>query len=183
MKHVVYKAYWDYEKEEKWINEMAAKGMALTDYSWCRYAFAETPENEYSYRIELLENLPTHAESIAYIRFLEESGVECVATYMRFVYLRKKVSEGVFEIYSDNESKIKHYKRINAYWNTFVCGELAVGLSNVFIGVRTSEGFPLSNINSVAGGILVLIGLLFLKLSLKTRKRIRILQQEKAIRE
>lgn len=33
MKHIVRKAYWNYEKEEKRLNEMSAKGMALTDYS------------------------------------------------------------------------------------------------------------------------------------------------------
>ena len=43
MKHIVYKPYWDYEKEERWLNDMAAKGLALSDYSWCRYAFEETP--------------------------------------------------------------------------------------------------------------------------------------------
>jgi len=47
MKHIVRKAYWDYEKEEKWLNAMSAKGMALTDYSWCRYVFTETPCNEF----------------------------------------------------------------------------------------------------------------------------------------
>lgn len=90
MKYIVRKAYWDYEKEEKWLNEMSAKGMALTDYSWCRYVFKEEANNQYTYRIELLKDMPTHPESIAYLRFLEESGVECVATYMRWAYLRKK---------------------------------------------------------------------------------------------
>lgn len=33
MKHIVRKAYWNYEKEENWLNEMSAKGLALIDYS------------------------------------------------------------------------------------------------------------------------------------------------------
>ena len=39
MKHVVYKVFflWDFEKEEKWLNEMAAKGLMLTDVGFCRY--------------------------------------------------------------------------------------------------------------------------------------------------
>lgn len=126
MKHVVWKAYWDFEKEEKWLNEMSSKGMALTDYTWCRYVFAETPNNEYIYRLELLEHAPTHAESRAYIRFLEESGIECVATYQRWIFLRKKSSEGPFDIYSDIESKINHYRRVSTFLGT-------LGLLNLFL--------------------------------------------------
>ncbi|MBC8062671.1 MAG: DUF2812 domain-containing protein [Clostridiaceae bacterium] len=47
MKHTIYKAYWNYEKEEKWINEMSAKGLALTDHSLFKYVFTEIPNNEY----------------------------------------------------------------------------------------------------------------------------------------
>ena len=50
MKHIVRKAYVDYEKEE-----MSAKGAALTNYSWCKYTFEDTPKGEYIYRIELLK--------------------------------------------------------------------------------------------------------------------------------
>lgn len=187
MKHIVRKAYWNYEKEEKWLNEMSAKGMALTDYSWCRYVFTETSNNEYTYRIELLENLPTHAESIAYIRFLEENGVECVATYMCWIYLRKKSSEGAFDIYSDLESKIKHYKRINVLWNTLMWIEFIAGFSNIVIGVvNLNIGYKLGNFtvgNLIIGSSVVLLGLLFLRLGSPIRKKIKCLQQEKAIRE
>jgi len=29
----LWKAFWDYEKEEAWLNEMSAKGLALTSYT------------------------------------------------------------------------------------------------------------------------------------------------------
>ena len=187
MKHIVWKASWNYEKEEKWLNEMSAKGMALTDYSWCRYVFTETPNNEYIYRLELLEHLPTHAESIAYIKFLEENGVECVATYMRWIILRKKSSEGAFDIYSDIESKIKHYKRINVTWNTVMWVEFVGGLSNLVIGiVNMNIGYRLGDFtmgNLFIGGSLVLLGLLFFKLGLPIKKKIKKLEREKAITE
>ncbi len=135
MKHVVWKAYWDFEKEEKWLNEMSAKGMALTDYSWCRYVFTEAPKNDYIYRLELLENVPSHAESVAYIRFLEESGIECVATYNRWIFLRKKSSEGPFDIYSDIESKINHYRRVSTFLGTIGLLNLFVFLINIVNGI------------------------------------------------
>jgi hypothetical protein len=37
MKHVVRKAFFDFKKEEKYLNEMSVKGLALTDCTWCRY--------------------------------------------------------------------------------------------------------------------------------------------------
>ncbi len=41
MRKVIKKVFmaWEYEKEEKWLNEMAAKGLALVDYSVFRYSF------------------------------------------------------------------------------------------------------------------------------------------------
>ena len=30
---------WDFEKEEKWLNEMAAKGLALVGVGFCKYEF------------------------------------------------------------------------------------------------------------------------------------------------
>ena len=187
MKHVVRKAFWDYEKEEKWLNEMSAKGMALTDYSWCRYVFEEAQPNEYTYRIELLENMPNHAESVAYIRFLEESGVECVATYTRWIYLRKKTSEGSFEIYTDIDSRIKHYKRIYTMWNTLTFVEFTAGLSNLVIGiVNLNIGEKLGNFsygNLAIGFTLLPLGLLFYRLGRPLRRKIKKLEQEKTIRE
>ncbi|MEI7885259.1 MAG: DUF2812 domain-containing protein [Clostridia bacterium] len=183
MKHIVRKAYWDYEKEEKWLNEMSAKGLALTDYAWCRYTFTDTPNNEYIYRIEFLENLPTHPESMAYIKFLEENGVEFVASYLRWVYFRKKSVEGAFDIYSDLESKIRHFKRIGAFWKVFMYFELIVGLINIVIGLASISTGEAHIMNLVAGIITVILGLVFLKLDVQMSKKIKKLQQEKAIRE
>jgi hypothetical protein len=190
MKHIIRKAYWNYEKEENWINEMSTKGLALTDYSWCRYVFEETSNGEYTYRIELLENWPTHPESLQYIKFLEENGVECVATYMRWIYLRKKSNEGEFDIYSDIESKIKHYKKISAFWITFIWLEFLAGFMNIFIGIfnysmnGNTVSHNMSYVNVVLGSIVFGLGIImFKKLHSPIRKKIKELEQEKDIRE
>ena len=118
---------------------MSARGMAFSDYSWCRYVFADAPDNQYIYRIELLENLPTHPESIAYLRFLEENGVECVSSYMRWVYLRKNASEGPFDIYTDIDSKIRHYQRISIFWTTLMIVEFTAAFVNLAVGIIKPE--------------------------------------------
>lgn len=184
MKYVVRNAFWDYEKEEKWLNEMSAKGMALSDVSWCRYVFADSPNNKYVYRLELLENVPTHPESITYIKFLEDSGVEYIASYFRWIYLRKNSSEGAFDIYSDIDSKIKHFKRINIYWSTLMSVELIIGLFNIIIGIiNLNVGSRLGSFSIGIGSSLTLLGLLFFRLGSPIRNKIKKLQQEKAIRE
>jgi hypothetical protein len=187
MKHIVRKAFWDFEKEEQWLNDMSARGMAFTDYSWCRYVFTDTPDQQYIYRIELLENLPTHAESIAYLRFLEENGVEVVATYLRWVYLRKPASDGVFDIYTDIDSKIRHYQRINYFWTVFMIIEFAAAIPNLTLGITNLLMHePFGNFsygNLIIGAATLSLAILFLALDLPLRRKIKKLRQEKAIHE
>lgn len=180
MKHIIWKPYWNFEKEEKWLNDMSAKGLALIDYSWCRYVFEEVPKGEYIYRIELLENWPTHPESRNYIRFLEETGVEHVSSYMRWVYFRKKSADGPFDLYSDIDSRIAHYKKVFTLWITLVCAELAIGLSNISIGITQ---WNRSGINFGLGIFLLFVGLSLLGVALPVGRKIKRLKKEKKIRE
>lgn len=56
------KFFSNYEKEEIWLNEMAAKGLNLISVSFCRYGFEDGTPGEYNYRLELLDESPTHDE-------------------------------------------------------------------------------------------------------------------------
>jgi hypothetical protein len=114
MKHKAYRYFsiGEHEKEELWLNEMSSKGMHLSDTAGIRYMFQEGEPGAYIYRIELLKNMPNHVESVSYIRFLEETGVEFVGSYGRWAYFRRPASLGAFELYSDTDSKIKHFRRI-----------------------------------------------------------------------
>jgi len=187
MRKVIWKAYYDYEKEENWLNEMSAKGLAMISYSWCRYVFEECQPNEYTYRIELLDNMVSHKISQKYIEFLEESGIQQVASYMRWIYLRKKTNEGSFDVYTDIESKIEHNKKIFKFWLTFMIIEFGIGFSNISIGLSTmvfNRGFlALVNFNLICGILLVLMGIHFLRLGLPIRKKIKNLEKEQLIRE
>lgn len=109
--HKVYFA-WDFEEEEQWLNEMAAKGMNLQGVGFCKYVFEEGMPGEYQYHIEWLRNRPGHPESISYIRFLEETGVEHIGSFKNWAYFRKKRSEGAFDLFSDLDSRIDHFGRV-----------------------------------------------------------------------
>lgn len=179
MKHVIRKAYWNYEREEKWLNGLAAKGLAMTDYSWCRYVLEKTPPGEYVYRIELLDHLATHPESTRYIAFVEETGAECVATYLRWVYFRKKTADGPFDLYSDNTSRIAHYRRVRAFWLAFLILEFAAFAMNLVIGLIPR----ISVVNLVCAGVLIWLFILFAFLFAQMNRQIRRLKREQKIIE
>lgn len=170
MKQVIRKLFIDFEQEERWLNQMESRGLHFIDYTIGRYLFEEGTPGEYIYRIELLDNWHSNPESRAYIRFMEESGVECVSVYTRWVYFRKKASEGPFDLYSDVESRIGHYKRV--LWLAGVVGgmNLVIGLSNL----RLSNYISLFNI-----GLACLLAPMVIRIWKKVRK----LQAEKLIHE
>ena len=112
MKHKVIKFLLDFVKEECWLNEMSAKGLQLVSVSYPQYVLEEGEQGEYIYRLELLEHWPSSVEGRAYLRFVEDSGTECVDTWWRWAYFRRKASEGSFDLYTDTTLKIKNYARI-----------------------------------------------------------------------
>ena len=188
MKSYLRKVFYDYEKEEAWLNSMAAKGMAMTDYTWLRYTFEDCTPGEYIYRIEYIEHKANHPETHRYIRFMEESGVEHITTFQTglwtWVYFRKRAADGPFEIYSDMESRIKHYRRISNVW-------LAVGFAQVFLSFGQMPGV-LSYIRgenqyglvSLAVSMLVLLAAgLFFGLWRRYAKKIKRLKREREIHE
>lgn len=141
MLYKVYKIIFaDMEKEEAWINEMAEKGFNFIDNVFIRYTFSEGKPNEYIYRIELLENRPSHPLSMQYFKFLGETGIECVSTTGRWAYFRKKAADGPFDLYTDIEERIKHYKRNIAYVATILFFNLIILGLNLTIGIF--KGLP-----------------------------------------
>jgi hypothetical protein len=182
MKHRVSRAFFNFEKEEIWLNNMAAKGLNFIDYNFFRYLFEEGTPGQYTYRIELLEKLPSHPESQAYIKFMEEAGVECVGSYLRWVYFRKKKADGPFDLYSDYDSRIKHYKRVAAFaiWGLLL--NLFVGIYNLALGLYLGHegGFYINAYISIVSW-LVVVSLIPLYINLK--RKIRRLKNEKQLYE
>ena len=121
---------WEFDKEEQWLNEMAAKGLALVDVGWCKFVFEECTPGAYQVRLELLENQLNHPESQQYIRFIEETGAEQVGSFMRWVYFRKKTTDGPFDLYSDLDSRIAHLDRMCQTMKILGIANLVIGLAN-----------------------------------------------------
>lgn len=126
---------WDFDKEEQWLNDMAAKGLCLVSVGWCRYEFEDCVPGEYSVRLELLKERPDHPESGKYLEFLEETGAEHVGSYQKWVYLRKKKSDGEFALFSDNESRVQHLTRIIRMITALTFFNFYIGVYNLFIAI------------------------------------------------
>lgn len=160
----------NFEKEEQWLNQMAAKGWHCIDYVFGRYLFEKGEPGEYIYRIQLLKNPINHLESTAYLNFLRETGVEVVASYSRWVYLRKKAADGPFDLFSDKESRIAHYKNIIYMFLPFAIMNLAFSLK-----IFTGQTVP--DLIHVAAVVILSIPIA------RCYKRIRRLKKERLISE
>lgn len=99
---------WDFEKEENWLNKMAANGLSLISVGFISYEFEETLPGEYQIRKQYMEHSLRHPETEDYIRFLEETGIQHVGTYSIHTYFRKKTADGEFELISDRKSLLKN---------------------------------------------------------------------------
>jgi hypothetical protein len=179
MKHIVHKAYWNYEKEEQWLNSMSAQGLALTDYFWVRYVFEDSEPGEYIYRIQFLDKLAKHPQSRKYIDFVESTGAECVATYLHWAYFRKKAGDGPFELYTDIPSIIRHYRMIRAFWVPLAVAEYFAGFLNIIAGATP----PVSSVNIVLGALVTLLGAGFTLMIVNLTKKIRALKKRQLIEE
>jgi hypothetical protein len=132
MRRTIHKFFlaWNYEKEEKWLNEMSAKGLQLVSVGYCKYVFEEGVKYEYSYKMEYHPDSSQDKRS-SYIQFLEETGIEYIGSILDWVYFRKKATDGVFEIYSDIDSEIKHKKRVLSFLLTITSVELIAFFSSL----------------------------------------------------
>ncbi|MDF2541342.1 MAG: hypothetical protein K0S47_1060 [Herbinix sp.] len=177
-----------YEKEEKWLNEMAAKGFAMVSIrGGICYEFESCNPGEYIYRLELLENNITSPESLHYIKFVEETGAVMIGTWFRWVYFRKKASEGEFMLFSDIASKVTHYQRIRRIIIPVLFLEGFITLTNFhyYIG-KVKDSYQLGsvmNMDIFCAILLGMIDLILIYLSLSLTWHIRKLKREQIIRE
>jgi hypothetical protein len=179
MRRTIHKCFfaWNYEKEEKWLNEMSAKGLKLVSVGYCKYVFEEGVKDEYAYKMEYLPG-SSQGKRSSYIQFLEETGIEYIGSILDWAYFRKKAADGVFEIYSDIDSEIKHKKRVLSFLLTVTPVELIAFFSSLDRYIENKRTIEL------VWSILFLICSTLLGLGIFTLyKKINMLKKENIIRE
>lgn len=130
---------WNFDKEEAWLNEMAAEGWVLTDVGFCKYVFAASEPGEYTVRLEMLDNPPCSGQGKDYISFVEDTGAEYIGNMMKWVYFRKKAEDEAFDLFSDIDSRVKHLTGIIRLVG-------AIGAANLVIGVHYLNSVGMINL-------------------------------------
>ena len=149
---------WDFDKEEKWLNEMAAKGLCLVSVGFCKYEFEDCIPGENRICLQLLDKLPKHPEMQKYIEFMEQTGAEHIGSFTRWVYFRRKASDGDFELFSDNTSRIKYLGSILSFIALIVGLNLYIGLYNLFVVFFLNSPFNYIGLLNLAIGLFGLPG-------------------------
>ncbi len=169
---VRFKIYYDKDEEEVWLKQMVAQGWALRKFFMGFYTFEPCTPGEYHYQIDLLDNW--NGDKAAYTAFMQDLGVEVIAQWWRWVYLRKKAADGPFEMYTDVESKITLYRKIKQFFQVALVIELSSLVVELAAALRTGS--------VLFGGFTILLGLIsaaMLKVIWKCQWRIEQLEQGK----
>lgn len=103
-----FRLYYDKDKEEEFLNDMASKGYAMKSFFLGLYDFEECKPGEYTYRIDIINDMTLKERKELY-DLVRESGGEHVQSWGFWAFFRKR---GKFELYSDRESQIHQYERI-----------------------------------------------------------------------
>lgn len=175
---VVHRFYWDYEKEERWLNEMASRGWHFTGHRLGGYRFEQGEPGTWIYRIELLPAEPRSAASQEYLSLLLDTGAEAVTTRVRWVYLRRPAAMESFELFSDLESRIGHYRRVLKLLTTALA--TLVGCAGALFVVSGKPGGLAFQIPMV---ILALAVIVLVLQAVRVSRRARTLEEQLVVHE
>ena len=169
---------WEFDKEEKWLGDMAAQGKALVSARYITYEFEDSAPGEYAVRLEMLEHAPGSAEGQQYIDFVESTGAEYVGKVMKWVYFRKKTADGPFELHGDNATRIKHLRGIMRLLAPLGVFNVGAGLYNLCIGIAWG---PLVNV--VCAGLSTAVTVLLVRGLIKLNDKKKQLEKDAQLYE
>ena len=110
MRKKVIKYYIDHEKVEKWLNDEAAKDWNLVETNGIDFYFSDEEPEKYTYRVINL-GIKGKSDNAEFMELLKFEKIDCLERIGSTCYLRKKDSDGPFELFSDLDSKIKYEKK------------------------------------------------------------------------
>lgn len=121
----------DKDAETVWLNDMAARGYAMTGFCMGFFTFEKCIPGEYLYQVDISEGM--FRVSGDYRQFMAEAGVEIVCQWGYWVILRRRAEMGPFELYTDVESTIEHYKKIRKLFKVVIVVELLALLFQMYM--------------------------------------------------
>ena len=134
---VRFRLYANKDEETAYLNEMAARGYAMTGFFAGFYSFEKCRPGEFIYQVDITEGW--FRVSSDYREFMQEMGVEIICPWGMWVILRKKVAEGPFVLYTDVESGIEHYTKIKKMFKTATMLELICLIMEIALAGSTTD--------------------------------------------
>lgn len=131
---IKFRLYFDKDKETAWLNEMAAQGYALTGYCVGFYTFEQCEPGKYTYQIDFGNKFFSVDDN--YREFMTENNIEIVCLWGYWIILRKLVTDGSFELYTDVDSSIEHYSKILKMFKFITILELVCFMVEVFAAMN-----------------------------------------------
>ena len=109
---IKYKYFIDFEKEEKWLTDMASQGYRLKKAGQFYYTFEPIPPEQAVIRVDY-RYFNWDDDFVTYCTMFEDSGWEHISGKKRsgFQYFKRKSECNDEHIYSDTESRAERYSR------------------------------------------------------------------------
>ncbi|MFD2329199.1 DUF2812 domain-containing protein [Cohnella sp. GCM10020058] len=124
---------WDYEKEERWLNELSAQGLHLTKGGAFSSEFERDETARYTYGLDYQGGLTKKNGKLdEYIELYRDVGWEYVSTTSGiWHYFRRPWEPGETpKLYTDRESLVEHYKKIQRVMAVVLLANLAIVFAN-----------------------------------------------------
>ena len=134
---IKFKLYFDKDKETQWLNEMSQKGWAMTGFFAGFYRFEPCEKGKYTYQIDFGNEFFSVSDD--YREFMSDSDIEIIQSWGFWVFLRKQSSEGEFQLYTDVDSQIEHYKKIRNMFKAVTVIELICLFIELFSASMTNS--------------------------------------------
>lgn len=177
----------DYEREERWLNEMAEAGWNFVRKQGCRFVFRRGRPGEYRYRIDLVERNADDFVREEYFNFLTECGNRIVCDRKDFIYLQRPTSQGPFEGSDDNYTRLRVMCKAFDFSVRMTCRLLRIFTAAMLIGMAATAIFPAVEVFSeltigIACGALIGLTAIWVPILSKLRRRMHRLVDEVGVR-
>ncbi|MFC3747664.1 DUF2812 domain-containing protein [Paenibacillus sp. GCM10012306] len=138
-----FKFFTSFDKEEKWLGEMAKQGYKFTKKSfWYEFEPATTTDTTIKMDYRTFKKQEDFED---YCALFEDSGWEHITGTKRsgYQYFKKTIEKGNEDIFSDTVSKAGRYKRLSDMWMSLV--SLLTPIFIVLVFTNSIDGEALLN--------------------------------------
>lgn len=150
---IKFRLIYDKDKEVEWLNGLSKQGWAMTGFCAGFYTFEACEPGKYEYQVDFTDNFFSISED--YREFMQEAGVEIVQRWGYWVVLRKVASDEEFQLYTDVDSSIEHYKKIRKMFKVVTIIELILTMVE-YVGYYKT-GSLVSLVCSILLSIIVIV--------------------------